>query len=73
MDAPNVTPIAAGRTEAQIAEDYRKRMLEVLGAVLDIINEARHEHGMSIAFQIGPPDGFNRQGLAVLEISKKLC
>lgn len=68
-----ITAITEGRTEAQIAADYRKQMIEALTTVLDIINKARQCDGMTIGFQIGPPDGFNRQGLAALEISKKLC
>lgn len=72
-DALNVAAISQGRSEAQIAADYRERALAALGPLMDLINEARREHAMVISFQISAPDGFNRQNLAMLEISRKLC
>jgi hypothetical protein len=69
----SISAITLGRTDAKIAEEYRARMLAALGEVLDIINEARRDHAMTIGFQISGPDGFNRQSLALLEVSKKLC
>lgn len=72
-DRARVVSIGTGRTEAQIAADYRERTLAALGPLVDVINEARREHGMVVSFQIGAPDGFNRQSLTLLEISKKLC
>lgn len=71
-DKTGIHSIPLGKSEAQIAADYRERAAALLGPVVDLINEARRD-GMQIAFQIGPPDGFNRQSLVMLEITKKLC
>lgn len=68
-----IKSITEGRTEAQIAADYRERAIAVLDPMIALINEARREHGMIIQFQISQPDGFGRQSLALLEIMKKLC
>lgn len=67
-----IRSIPLGKSEAQIAAEYRDRATALLGPVVDLINEARRD-GMLIGFQIGPPDGFNRQSLVMLEITKKLC
>lgn len=64
--------IPLGKSESQLATEYRDRASKLLGPVIDLINEARRD-GMQIVFQIGPPDGFNRQSLVMLEITKKLC
>lgn len=72
-DQTGIRPITLGRSEAQIAAEYRERALAALGPLMDIINEARQRHGMVVSFQISAPDGFNRQSLALLEIMKKLC
>lgn len=67
-----IRSVPLGRSEAQIAAAYRDRATALLAPVIDLINEARRD-GMQIGFQIGPPDGFNRQSLVMLEITKKLC
>lgn len=64
--------IPLGKSEGEKAADYHQRAAALLGPVVDLINEARRD-GMQINFQIGPPDGFNRQSLVMLEITKKLC
>lgn len=70
--ATGIHSIPLGKSELDIASGYRERAAALLGPVVDLINEARRD-GMQIAFQIGPPDGFNRQSLVMLEITKKLC
>lgn len=67
-----IRSIPLGKAEAQIASDYRERASALLAPLVDLINEARRD-GMIIGFQIGPPDGFNRKSLVLLEITKKLC
>lgn len=67
-----IRSVPLGRSEAQIAAEYRERASALLAPLVDLINEARRD-GMMIGFQIGPPDGFNRQSLVLLEITKKLC
>lgn len=64
--------IPLGKSEAQTAAEYMEEAKARLAPVIDLINEARRD-GMQIGFQIGPPDGFNRQSLVLLEITKKLC
>lgn len=71
-DEGNLVPFERPRTDTQIATDYRDRATSLLAPLVDLINEARRD-GMQINFQIGPPDGFNRQSLVLLEITKKLC
>jgi hypothetical protein len=71
--AASVTPITAGRTEAQIAADYRARTLELLEQLVNVITEARKDHSLTISFSISPPDAFGRCSIGMLEISKKLC
>lgn len=55
-----------------MAQMYRAQAQNALQELLGIMNEARR-HDLVIGFQIGPPDGFNRQSVVLLEISKKLC
>lgn len=71
-DRAGIQSIPLGKSEAQIATEYRQRAGELLAPLVDLINEARSD-GMQIGFQVGPPDGFNRQSLVLLEITKKLC
>lgn len=66
---PEIVP---GKSEAEIAAEFRDEAVARLAPVVDLINEARQK-GMQINFQIGPPDSFNRQSLVMLEITKKLC
>lgn len=68
-----VVPITQGRNEYQIANAYRGEMQKALEEVIRIMNTARQSHEMIINFQIGPPDGFNRQHVVMLEVTKKLC
>src|SRR6185436_16154033 len=64
----NVTPIAAGRSEADIAKELREDLQSRLEEIGEIITKARREHGFVIAFQFAPADGFGRCTLATLEI-----
>ena len=68
-----VTAISSGRTDEQIAKEYRLEVEARLGGLCEIMNLAKREHGLTISFQFTPPDGFGRVHLAMLEISKKLC
>ena len=68
-----VTPLTPIRTDIEKANEYRAQMLEALAKVTEIINKARMEDKLNIAFQYSGPDAFGRQSLATLEISKKLC
>lgn len=68
-----VTPITSGRTEEQIAKDFREDLLDRLNALADLMSRARREHGFTVNFGFNPPDSFGRVSLAVLEITKKLC
>lgn len=72
-DRAKVTSIAEGRTQFQIAQDYRERAKPLLNDLLALINEARREHHMAINFQFSMPDGFDQQHLVLLEINTKLC
>lgn len=72
LNHPNVHSVPLGKSESDTATDYRDRAAALLAPLVDLINEARRD-GMMIGFQIGPPDGFNRQSLVLLEITKKLC
>jgi len=68
-----VTPISAGRSEEQIAQDIRDDMQCRLEAMCEVMTRARRMHGMTVAFQLSAPDAFGRVVLTALEISKKLC
>jgi hypothetical protein len=67
------TPITAGRSEAQVAKEYRERALAQLEALADLLTEAKRDHGLTVTFQLSGADSFGRTSIAMLEISKKLC
>lgn len=71
-DRTGIHSIPLGKSETEKAAEYLEEAKARLAPVIDLINEARRD-GMMIGFQIGPPDGFNRQSLVMLEITKKLC
>lgn len=71
VDTP--TPISAGRSEVQIASDYRAKTLALLEEMVTVITEARKDHNMIIAFQISGADSFGRSSITMLEVTKKLC
>lgn len=71
-DRTGIHSIPLGKSEAEKAAEYLEEAKARLAPVIDLINAARRD-GMNIGFQIGPPDGFNRQSLVLLEITKKLC
>jgi hypothetical protein len=68
-----VASISAGRTEAQIAADYRAKALTLLEELAGLLTEARKDHGMTITFQISGADAFGRSSISMLEVAKKLC
>lgn len=72
-NAGELIPIGQGRSEAQIAAEYRARTLKMLEEIANLLTEARKEHSMTISFQIGGPDSFGRYALTMLEVTKKLC
>lgn len=72
LDRTGIHSIPLGKSETERAAEYLEEAKARLAPVIDLINEARRD-GMQIGFQIGPPDGFNRQSLVMLEITKKLC
>lgn len=71
--AKNVTPISAGRSDQQIAEEIRDDLRARLEVIGEIVTKARRDHGMTVAFQFTGPDTFGRTQLVMLEIAKKLC
>ena len=72
LKSNKITPISAGRTDQQKAEECRARLLMALAPVADILTEAAKD-GLLVNFQFGQPDSFKRVALANLEILKKLC
>jgi len=71
-EARKLTQISAVRTDQQKAEEYREKLLGVLGPVAMVLTEAARD-GLTVNFMFGPPDSFKRVNLASLEIHKKLC
>ena len=67
--APRIVP---GKSDIDLAQDYRQRLLELLEPVTVVINEARTK-GLIISFGYSPPDAFGRQSLAQLDVTKKLA
>lgn len=40
------------RDEKWLAEDYKRRLLEAMEPVIEIMNEAAREHGMQIEYNV---------------------
>jgi hypothetical protein len=67
-DLGNVAHLVPGKTDAELAADFKKRMVEAYGPVLGLLDEA-HKAGMSItcAAQMGPLGKFV---IAVMQVTK---
>jgi hypothetical protein len=66
---PKIVP---GKSDLELAQEYRQKLLDLLEPVTVVINEARGK-GLIISFGYSPPDAFGRQSLAQLDINKKLA
>jgi hypothetical protein len=64
--------IVPGKSDIELAQEYRQKLLDLLEPVTVVINEARRK-GLIISFGYSPPDAFGRQSLAQLDINKKLA
>lgn len=69
MSNSNVTQLVPTRPDAVVAEEYRKRMIEALGPVIAICDEARRD-GFQILFNLGF-DATGRHMIAQLDLIKK--
>lgn len=66
-----VAHIVPGMTDADRAADLKKKLAEVFGPVIAVMNDATAS-GLTITFQVSAPDGFGRHHLSIVEISRKL-
>jgi hypothetical protein len=72
MNEPAITQLVPGKSDIELAQEYRQKLLDLLEPVTVVINEARGK-GLIISFGYSPPDAFGRQSLAQLDINKKLA
>lgn len=66
---PRIIPT---KSDADRAQEVKAEMLGLLEPVTALLNKARAE-GLIINWQYAQPDGFGRQSLAFLDVTKKLA
>ena len=71
MNEPQPLSIVPGRTDKELAEDFRKRAIEVLAPVIELMNEAKRA-GFDLGFQIdnGQSRVDGKRALAMLMLTK---
>lgn len=68
---PNIRLLSPRATDADRAKALRDRMTNVLGEIIDILDDA-HKDGIRIGFQLSTPNALGKHHVCMLEILKEL-